>query len=166
MTRTIRRKHFLSQKFHNELTLKKSENSGGSGRNVIARGRWIERYTVEEGAQGVRRGWYAVFHFVHWRGTQFRSLLWLLFFHWPTASPAVYTRHDRQSQWRSRTDTLLRFVSVQQATQYTAWQCVPPERCASCACLFTALTNDRRLLSFARFHSQGNHDHDDNARQR
>lgn len=50
---------------------------------------------VEIRRKGVREGgggWSGVFHFVHCQGTQFRSLLWLLFFRWPTASPAVYTR--------------------------------------------------------------------------
>lgn len=51
--------------------------------------------------------------------TQFRSLLWLLFFRFSTASPAVYMCRDRQPYWHLCTDTLLRFVAVQQAVQYT-----------------------------------------------
>lgn len=51
--------------------------------------------------------------------TQFRSLLWLLFFRSSTASPAVYMCRDRQPYWHLCTDTLLRFVAVQQAVQYT-----------------------------------------------
>lgn len=58
--------------------------------------------------------------------TQFRSLLWLLFFRFSTASPAVYMCRDRQPYWHLCTDTLLRFVAVQQAVQYTVRCCFSP----------------------------------------
>lgn len=72
--------------------------------------------------------------------TQFRSLLWLLFFRSSTASPAVYMCRDRQPYWHLCTDTLLRFVAVQQAVQYTV-RCRFSRTCKSRAeiysCLFT-----------------------------
>lgn len=40
----------------------------------------------KERGGGEREERSGVFHFVHCRGTQFRSLLWVLFFRWPTAS--------------------------------------------------------------------------------
>lgn len=58
--------------------------------------------------------------------TQFRSLLWLLFFRFSTASLAVYMCRDRQPYWHLCTDTLLRFVAVQQAVQYTVRCCFSP----------------------------------------
>lgn len=70
----------------------------------------------------------AVFHFVHCRGTQFRSLLWVLFLSVADSFAPRCIRAATDS--RSDVRAPIRYcvpLAMQQAAQYTAWQRVPPE---------------------------------------
>lgn len=100
----------------------------------------------KERGGGEREERSGVFHFVHCRGTQFRSLLWVLFFRWPTASRrGVYAPRQTVARWRSCTDTLLRSVSdATSGAIYCLTACSSRTRC-----LFTAV--ERSTDPFSSF---------------